>query len=426
MRGTVVVSQLGARMHYAVPRIFEGQGELERLYTDISGVRGWGKALRMLPPSMLPAPVRRLVGRIPHGIPPEKIHTFESFGMISGFHRTFSSPSAATRTTLLTARGFSRAVVRRGFGAAAGFYGVSGECLEQLEAARDRGLWTAVEQIVAAKEVLDRLVAHEHQRHPGWGSAFAGDPWAQEYAAREKAEWSAADIVICPSEFVRHSIAQTGGPVERCVVVPYGVDTGFRVERPPRPRDEMLRVLVVGQVGLRKGAPYVLEAATRLAGKATFRMVGPIAVNAARRRQIGEKLDLVGPTPRSQIMAHFRWADIFFLPSVCEGSATVTYEALAAGLPVVTTPNAGSVVRDDVEGFICAAGDTDAFCDRLARFAKDRALLATMSRQAVARAGHYDIASYGTRLLEALRPLRARAAGPHGRATRELVAIPGS
>ena len=45
-------------------------------------------------------------------------------------------------------------------------------------------------------------------------------------------------------------------------------------------------------------------------------------------------------------------ADVFVFPSLFEGSAVVTYEALACGLPSVVTPDAGSVVRDGVEGFV--------------------------------------------------------------------------
>src|SRR5690606_41274150 len=98
------------------------------------------------------------------------------------------------------------------------------------------------------------------------------------------------------------------------------------------------------------------------------------------------------------------WADIFFLPSICEGSATVIYEARAAGLPVVTTPNAGSVVRDGVDGFVCAAGDVDALCDRISRLAADPDLVVWMGRNARARAAEVDVAAYGRRLWAAFDP----------------------
>ena len=99
---------------------------------------------------------------------------------------------------------------------------------------------------------------------------------------------------------------------------------------------------------MRKGSPYVLEAARRLAGSATFRMVGPCSLPAQIIDGAPSNLEILGPVPRGDIMRHYAWADVFLLPSVCEGSATVVYEALTAGLPVICTPNTGSVVRDGV------------------------------------------------------------------------------
>ena len=53
-------------------------------------------------------------------------------------------------------------------------------------------------------------------------------------------------------------------------------------------------------------------------------------------------------------------ADVFVFPSLFEGSAVVTYEALACGLPCVVTPEAGSVVRDGVEGLVVPSADVEA------------------------------------------------------------------
>ena len=106
--------------------------------------------------------------------------------------------------------------------------------------------------------------------------------------------------------------------------------------------------------------------------------------------------------PRSEIAQHFDWADVFLLPSLCEGSATVTYEALGHGLPVVCTPNTGSVVRDGMEGFIVPAGDPTALVGRLETLLADPVLLENLSLNAKDRAHEYTLAEYGCRLLAAL------------------------
>ena len=64
-------------------------------------------------------------------------------------------------------------------------------------------------------------------------------------------------------------------------------------------------------------------------------------------------------------------ADVFVFPSLFEGSAVVTYEALACGLPSVVTPNAGSVVRDGLEGFVVPPRDVEALAARMEQLGDD-------------------------------------------------------
>jgi glycosyltransferase involved in cell wall biosynthesis len=87
-------------------------------------------------------------------------------------------------------------------------------------------------------------------------------------------------------------------------------------------------------------------------------------------------------------------ADVFVFPSLFEGSAVVTYEAMACGLPSVVTPNAGSVARDGVEGFEVPARDVSQLAERMARLGNDPELRARMSAAARRRAEAFDWPRY--------------------------------
>lgn len=387
-------------MHYAVARILANSGNLARFYTDICATQGPPVLLRHLPANLQSAPVRRLAGRVPCGIPDRLITTFASFGLRYSLRRMMArTKTQETRTALWAGRHFSDLVIRHGFGHAAGFYGFSGECLEQLQAARERGMWTAVEQIIAPRTIVDELLGDEYQRFPHWETPEM-DAFADEYARREREEWANADLIVCGSDYVREGVIACGGDADRCVVVPYGVDQRFAVPG-RRPHAGRLRVLTIGAVGLRKGSPYVAAAAERLKGSAEFRVIGVCSGEA--RAAFGEAADLIGAVPRSDIVSHYGWADVFLLPSICEGSATVVYEALMAGLPVITTRNTGTVVRDGLDGFIVPIRDTEAIVEALDRLASDRGLLAAMSSNARQRAAEFDLDRYGQRLRQALR-----------------------
>ncbi|MDQ7028789.1 MAG: glycosyltransferase family 4 protein, partial [Ardenticatenia bacterium] len=101
-------------------------------------------------------------------------------------------------------------------------------------------------------------------------------------------------------------------------------------------------------------------------------------------------------------------ADVFVFPSLQEGSALVTYEALACGLPVVTTPNAGSVVRDGIEGFLVPIRDVEALAARLEHLRADEGLHLEMGQAARRRAKAFTWEHYGDRLADTVRSLRDR------------------
>jgi starch synthase len=113
-------------------------------------------------------------------------------------------------------------------------------------------------------------------------------------------------------------------------------------------------------------------------------------------------------------------------PSLFEGSAVVTYEALASGLPCVVTAEAGSVVRDGLEGFIVGARDVDALAARMATLGRDRELRARMAAAARARALAFDWPRYHRALVAVVNDLIGQQndhglGRPHDRHHRGLV-----
>ena len=64
----------------------------------------------------------------------------------------------------------------------------------------------------------------------------------------------------------------------------------------------------------------------------------------------------------------FRKASVFVFPSLEEGGAKVTYEAMASGLPLITTHNSGSIVRDGVDGYIVPIRDAAALREKILYF----------------------------------------------------------
>lgn len=400
-----ICCQLGARMHYAIPRLLHAAGSLTRFYTDIyAGQGGWHRLLAAVPQRWCPSEIKRLLGRTAMGMPENLIRTYPAFGLTYYLRRKWArDPVVADHVHLWAGQAFGARVVSDGFGGADAVYAFNTAALEILAAARQRGLFTVLEQTIVPRLIEERLLAEERKRYSGWETGVNASAGAAALAQREQEEWRQADMIVCGSEFVRDGIQKCGGPAERCVLVPYGVDSHFAPSVHERASGR-LRVLTIGEVGLRKGAGCALEVAKALPGVAEFRWVGAISLRDPARAEMARHIELTGAVARNDIMDHYAWADVFFLPSICEGSATVTYEALACGLPVLTTPNSGSPVQNGVNGFIVPIHDVPAMAERLAQLHRDRAWLAEMGKAAAVHAKNLSLEAYQKRFLRLLIP----------------------
>jgi glycosyltransferase involved in cell wall biosynthesis len=166
---------------------------------------------------------------------------------------------------------------------------------------------------------------------------------------------------------------------------------------------EKLKVLFVGTLSLRKGIQYLLQAARYFHGaRMAFRAVGPIHLSESATNQVRNHIEVVGSVPRSELRMHYEWADVFVLPTLSEGSANVCYEALASGLPVVTTPNAGSVVQDQIDGFIVPPAVPEALIGSLDELRRHPDRIPACSRAALSRMKEFSWECYRRRLLESL------------------------
>jgi len=399
-----IVAQVGARRGYAVPAILEKAGMLERFYTDITGDIGLGavvSAAAVLP--LVGKSAHRLAARhLPFNIR-AKTKTFPGVSLVHVLREAMVArdPAAECREGVRFSNALGRAMRRHGFGGATHMYSMLGECGPLFAEGKRRGLTTVSEIYVPLS--TERILREERKKFPGWElnvpdyaaicRGFNGEPLSS----------LDADFAICPSEWVRDDLVQNFGlPSERAAVVPYGVNPELLSVRNEPVRG---RILFAGTADLRKGIHYFAAAAGKLLVRrlgCEFRVAGNVECSITNQEQC-RHLKFLGRVPRVKITAEFAAADVFVLPSLAEGSAEATYEALACGVPVVTTLEAGSVVRDGIDGRIVPSRDPEALANAIAEIVEDRQKRERMSRAGRDRAHDYTWERYGERLLAALR-----------------------
>ena len=92
-------------------------------------------------------------------------------------------------------------------------------------------------------------------------------------------------------------------------------------------------------------------------------------------------------------------ADVLVLPSLAEGSASVTYEALSLGIPQVVTASSGSVISSGVEGFVIPERNAAAVVDAIQLITKDRNRRLSMSDASFEKAKDYSFDKFKARLV---------------------------
>lgn len=304
----------------------------------------------------------------------------------------------------LSAR-FDRIVARRLEEGPDVFVGWSSQCLRSLARASELGAVTVVERGSAHVE-WQRDVLHEEAERTGL-PVEAPDACTVE---RELEEYRTGDYVAVGSEFAARTFREKGFPEHRLIVNPYGVDLG-RFRPAPRPARSGLRVLHVGRLSVRKGVQYLVPAVARVPG-ARLELVG--------ERDPGMDALLDAPHVRAegavagaQLPEKYAAADVFCLLSVEDGFPLVVLQAMACGLPVITTPNVGSaqLVEDGVNGFIVPIRDPDAVADRLERLRTDPDLRGAMGERARATVEQgLGWSDYGERAAATYRRLAGSAA----------------
>jgi glycosyltransferase involved in cell wall biosynthesis len=399
----VLVAQIGARRHYAVPAALEQAGLLGRFVTDLTASDPRIQPiLSALPERLRRGRLRRLTDRTVPEVPPVKIRSLPVTAAWSALRRPRRGTDRIYRHWAEANAAFGRAVVRTGLEDIDAVYVFNAAGLEIARAAKDRGLNVFLDQTMAPHAWVECTLAEERERWPGWEPSDVTPADWQPLADRESAEWQLADRIICGSSFVAESVAAEGGP-QRTAIIPYGYNHSAPDSHRSMTTRRQLNVLFVGTVGLRKGIPYLLKAAHDIAGRGvSFRAVGPVALEDRAVAELRRLIDLTGPVPRTAMSAHYAWADVLVLPTLAEGSANVCFEALAHGVPVITTPNAGSVVRDGIDGFLTEPRDSQALAERLEQLRADVYLYEEMSMQARRQVKDFSRASYANALLNLL------------------------
>jgi alpha-maltose-1-phosphate synthase len=342
-------------------------GLLRRVLTPLAlGDRGWVRRL--------PAAVRgRLSTRLlPAAVADRAVYypVREVIRGLSGF--VGLSDRSRDRLWYWAETGFDRYVARHWAGRVPVIYGCEHSSVETFVRQKQRGGRTILWQVIAHPRFLNRAICEEFDRFPEAVTPFMRLWLAnlERSTARKEQQFDHADLIIANSPFVRETFLAEGFPRERVVCIPTGC--------PPVPREAeaaplsgaALTFLNAGGLSIRKGIHLLISAWRKIVPPETVRLQlhGEMQLPPCYGNNLPAGITVGPRLARPELHALFRRCAVFVLPTLAEGRANVVLEALANGLPVLTTPNSGctDVVLEGRTGFLVPAGDAQALEERLA------------------------------------------------------------
>jgi hypothetical protein len=398
--GSVIVIQYGARRKYALAAVLKKLNVLEFFLTDLAfnykSSEYLSKILFLFP---------RLVASIKRRTLPKalesSVHTFVSWTILLSIATRIKNASKRSIKMGKAHRFAGQRMSSQGYGNATHILSIFGEGRSYILGAKKKGLCICID--VNYPLSAEKILREAAIRNPSW----AGDKHSLSIGSRQGPDTidfilNVADKFFCPSSFIKKDLIENFNVDEKKIkLVPYAVEKSwFDLEN----KATIGEVVFVGNADFRKGIHTYAAAAKYLFQKGikcNFNVIGDIdsVVKNHSDAQFLRFHDKLSHDKLKQFLSH---SDIFCLPSLAEGSAMVIYEAMACGLPVITTAESGSIVEDGVNGFIIDSEDYLSLAAKVSFLIENRQVRTAFSCKAREQARKYDWDNYGDRLLEAL------------------------
>jgi glycosyltransferase involved in cell wall biosynthesis len=153
---------------------------------------------------------------------------------------------------------------------------------------------------------------------------------------------------------------------------------------------------------LEKGVQYIYEALHKRPDlPVQMEFFGPINLTSLGVQRLMEVGTVHGSVPRVGLFEELRHADVLLLPSLSEGSALVTLEAAALGLPIVATKEAGA----PASAMVIPSRSPEAIIEAIEALSGDPARLEILSAAGLAESEMRSLATYTDGIVDSIKRL---------------------
>jgi glycosyltransferase involved in cell wall biosynthesis len=368
-----------------------------------------GSVLRRLPFEGSRCVARQLTRRTIEELPPHLVHTYPMWELLrSGAMMSGAGPVITDQVWDRMSHSFDALVARRYVARAQAIQVFEYTALAAFERAKKEGVARILhlpsldsKQFEDIQQREKRLWKELVGQHDGY---FDGK-FARRYERRRN-EIALADVIIANSPLTARSHIKAGADPMKVFTVPLGAPppiTEIRIG--PERRNLPLNVIWAGPFSLRKGAHYLLEAWRLLNARsaAILNVYGQLILPDRLFESKAESVVFHGSVPKTTLFNAYAEADVLVFPTLSDGFGMVVAEAMAHGLPVITTDQAGAAVLVTADnGLIVPAADPKSLADALRWCLDNRDRLQAMRFHALETARRRQWSDFRRDLIAAL------------------------
>ncbi|MEN9599549.1 MAG: hypothetical protein RL596_1868 [Bacteroidota bacterium] len=282
--------------------------------------------------------------------------------------------------------------------------GYEKSCLKTFTVAKQYGAITWLD----LSQVHPNYIATLREIYPFFKTITGGESLFQAISKHKISEYEVADKIFSLSQFAKSTLSQNSIDETKVVVNSLGYDPSIFYPSPLKTinNNKPLKLIYAGIITKRKGIHLLLEAINSFQSREVeLILIGPKS-DASYLIDTYEsriKINYIEACAQDKLADYFREADVFVFPSYLDSWAAVVPEAMACGLPIITTTATGSsqLVTSDC-GFVIESNNIDALEAAIQYFIDNKSSIQVMGNAASIAVEKYSWKKYSERLLQQL------------------------
>jgi glycosyltransferase involved in cell wall biosynthesis len=284
-------------------------------------------------------------------------------------------------------------------------YGYQNCTLNSFRIAKDSGIKTIYDLLSPYWKLRKTIMEDEIKFQPEWRLSQM-EILSTKKCLEEEEEIFLSDQIIAASSFAMKSLVHFNKKNLNIKIISYGAPNRIVASVNRRKNNEKLKIIFAGRLILSKGIQYLISSLESIDIPWEVQIAGSVL---EKPEEISKKLLIFLKDPRckflgqisnDKLMMAMKNSHVFILPSLYEGFGLTLLEAMACGLPVITTENTAGpdFIKNTENGFITPIRDTKITADILRRIYENEGFRLSISEMALSTSSHYSWKRYSDQL----------------------------